>query len=219
MHVATSSKTLIHMRHLGQTHERAARQLGVLILVLSAHALVVIVLGSSGRVDRRRSLSPIEHPTTLVWLELESPTVQPEADQGPKRHPSAGAHSAHEDRARGTSGAAASKSTGEESDSTAIHPEAAPRIDWHRELDDTVEALMPKMIREYTRLCAETERPQLKHAPGCPRSRYEGWWRPSGDLRRDLRDPDRPHTGMPGTLPPAFVKAPESLIRIRPPDP
>jgi hypothetical protein len=114
------------------------------------------------------------------------------------------------------SSAAESGRIGEASENTAITLDEAPRINWHSELDAAVEAVMPEMLREYTRLCAEAERPQVKHQGGCPRSLYEGPWRPSGNFLQDIRDPDRPRGGVPDTLPPAFPKAPQSLIRIRP---
>jgi hypothetical protein len=208
------------MRHMGQAHERAARQLGVLVLVLSAHVLVIF-LWSSGRLDRHGPLLPIEPPTVLVRLDLESPVESPRLEHPPKRQPTAGVHAARVGRAPKTSNAAESKRSDEASENTAITPGEAPRINWHSELDAAVEAVMPEMLREYVRLCAEAERPHVKHQGGCPRSRYEGPWRPKSKVLtlEDLEDPDRPRGGVPDPLPPSFPKAPQSLIRIRPPDP
>jgi hypothetical protein len=221
MLVSRNARTLVHMRHRGQAYERGRRQLGVLILVLSAHALVVIVFWSSGRLDRRRALLPIEPPTTLVQLDLESPVEQPRLEQTTKGHSIAGNHPSRANRAQGTSAAVESKHNGEASENTAITPDEGPRIDWHSELDAAVEDVTPEMLREYVRLCAEAERPHVKHQGGCPRSPYEGPWRPQGKYitLEELRDPDRPRGGVPDPLRPAFPKAPLLSIRIRPPDP
>jgi hypothetical protein len=224
MHVSTKTKTLVglsYMHPFGQNREWARRQLGVLMVVLSAHVLVVmILLLSSGRPDRPGDLLPSEPPTAVVRLDLESPAEQPRLEQTSKKPLTGGIHAVHTDRAQKTSSAAESRNSSEAGETTAISPGEAPSVDWYRELDTAVEAVTPEMIRKYTRLCAEAERPHMKHPPGCPRSRYEGPWRPSGGgnvfTLQDIRDPDRPRGGVPDALPPAFPKPPQSIVRIRP---
>lgn len=202
-----------------QAHERGVRQLGTLSLVLCAHALLVLVFCRSGPVDRQRRLSPLDPPALSVLLVLQSLAPQPRLDGARQRPRSAGVHATHVERAPTASPVAQSTRSGEASPAnpdSGIHLEEAPPIDWLRERDAAVDAVTPGMIREYTRLCAEAERPHTPHPAGCPRNRYEGPWRPSGNLLRDIRDPDRPRSGVPDALPPAFTKAPQSVVRIRP---
>lgn len=206
------------MRHRGQAYERVGRQLCIWMLVLAAHVLVVIVFWNRGPLESQPQPLPTEPPIAVVDLQ----TAQPQREQSPKgpqrlqRRATAGPPAARTDRTPITPMAGQSQPAGEADGSPAIHPDEAPRTDWYRDLDATVQALTPEMIKEYTRLCTQAERPHLKHAAGCPRSPYEGYWRPSGDLLRDIRDPDRPRSSVPDALPPAFPTAPQSVVRIRP---
>lgn len=190
------------------------------MLVLSAHALLVLVFCRSGPSDQHRRLSPLEPPAVTVLLLQPSPAAEPRLEGAPKRPLTAGVQAAHVEHAPALSPAAAPAAESERgveaSQDTSIHLDEAPRIDWQRERDAAVEAITPEMIRQYTRVCAQAERPHTAHLAGCPRSPYEGPWRPSGNLLRDIRDPDRPRSGVPDALPPAFPKAPQSVVRIRP---
>ena len=41
---------------------------------------------------------------------------------------------------------------------------------------------------------------------------YDKPWRPSGDLLKDMRDPNRPRSSVPDPLPDAFGEAPRSEV-------
>jgi hypothetical protein len=198
---------------MGEAQRRATRQLAVCLLVLGAHALVVIAFWSSGLPDRHGRLGSVETSMMVVPLELE-PARQPQ--QTPRKHPAADVHAGRTDRAPRTAAAVESPRSGEASGSTAITPQEPPHVDWQREGEAAVEAVSPGIVRQYMRLCAEAERSHLPHPPGCPRNRYEGPWRPSGNLARDLRDPDRTRDSVPDALAPAFPQAPQSVVRVRP---
>jgi len=194
----------------------AGRKLVVLMFVLDVHALALVILLWSGKqLDARRGPSPIEPTTVLLGLDLQSHDEQPPIDQRAKsRHPQ-GFKRAPANPVRTATPSAEGSRSDEVGGNAIINPEEPPRIDWQRESDAAVEAVTPNMIKEYTRLCAEADRPNTKHPAGCPRSFNEGYWRPSGNLLRDIRDPDRPRSSVPDLLP-AFPKGPPSQVRIRP---
>ena len=199
-----------------QARGQAFRQLGVLALVLSGHALLVSFWSSGWPSDTRKSLTQAEPRTTLVLLNLESRAEPPPLEQTPKAAaPAPGIGRTRADRPRKSASVAPSNAGGEPSESTAINPGGArttPRTDWQRELETAVEAVAPEMIREYTRLCAEAERTHAPRPPGCNRRSYDGPWRPSGNLLQDMRDPDRPRSSVPDPLPEAFPRAPRSEV-------
>jgi hypothetical protein len=53
------------------------------------------------------------------------------------------------------------------------------------------------VLKEYIRLCSQAELAHAPCPPGCNRRVYDGLWRPGGNLLRDMRDPDRPHSSVP----------------------
>ena len=81
-----------------------------------------------------------------------------------------------------------------------------PKIDWQLEIDIAVQAMMPKMVKEEQRRCAEAERTHAVRPFGCKVRYYDKPWRPSGDLLKDMRDPNRPRSSVPDPLPDAFGK-------------
>lgn len=193
----------------------SGRHLGVLTFVISAHVLAVVLLLLAGRSNTRT----IEPPVVLLSLDLESPAEQPRIEETrPRsiqgRHPE-GVKAARANPVQEAAPSTESGRSGEAGGNAIINPEEPPRIDWRRESDAAVEDVLPNMIEKYTRLCAEADRPHTKHPAGCPRSFNEGYWKPSGNLLRDIRDPDRPRSSVPDLLP-AFPKAPPSEVRIRP---
>lgn len=198
-----------------KARRKAFRRFGALALVLGGHVLVISSLLSSGPSDRRKGIAQTEPPVELVLLSLESPFEQPRSEQTRETAPAAGVGGTHTNRPQKSSRAALSEPSGEASSSTAINPDETgviPRTDWQRELETSVETVMPGMIKEYTRLCDEAERNHAPRPPGCNRRSFDGPWRPSGDLLRDMRDPDRPHSSVPEPLPEAFPKAPRPEV-------
>jgi hypothetical protein len=194
---------------------KAFRQFGVVTLVLGGHVLVISLLLSSGPWDRRKGLAQTEPPVELVLLNLESPSEQPRSEQTPETAPASGVGRTHTDRPRKASRTAPSEPNAEASTNTAITPDETgviPKTDWQRELETSVETVMPGMIKEYTRLCDEAERTHAPRPPGCNRRSFDGPWRPSGNLLQDMRDPDRPHSSVPDPLPEAFPKAPRPEV-------
>jgi hypothetical protein len=194
-----------------KVRRKAFRHLGVVTLVLGGHVLVISFLLSSGPWDRRRGLAQTEPPLELVLLNLESTSERPRPEQAGETAPASGVGRAHIDRPRKDSRTAPSEPSGEAGTSTAISPDETgviPRTDWQRELEISVETVMPGMIKEYTRLCDEAERAHAPRPLGCNRRSFDGPWRPSGNLLQDMRDPDRPHSSVPDPLPEAFPKAP-----------
>ena len=193
----------------------ACRHLGVLTLVLGGHVLVISLWLSSRPWDGRKGAVQTEPPTKLVLLNLESPSEPPGSEQAHETAPASGVGRTHIDRPRKASRAVPSEPGGEASTSTAINPDekgVIPRTDWQRELETSVERVMPGMIKEYTRLCDEAERAHAPRPPGCNRRSFDGPWRPSGNLLQDMRDPDRPHSSVPDPLPEAFLKAPRPEV-------
>jgi len=189
------------------------------MFVLGVHTLALVILLWTGMpLDTRRGPSLIEPTPVFLGLDLQSPSEQPRIEQSPQRrksrHPE-GLKGAPANPVRRTAPSAEGSRSDEAAGSAVINTEEPPRINWQRESDAAVEAVMPNMIKEYIRLCAEADRPQTKHPAGCPRSFNEGYWRPSGNLLRDIRDPDRPRSSVPELLP-AFPKGPPSQVRIRP---
>ena len=161
------------------------------------------VLLSSGRPpDARKRVARAEQEMILTLLELEP-------DKEPPR-PAASTRRARIDRTRKAPKSSA-KPTGENSEAESA---ITPKIDWWGEIESTNTAAEDNMVREYTQRCAEAELKRAPRPPGCPRRGFEGPWRPSGDLARDLYDPDRPWdwSSVPEALPPAFSKAPRSVV-------
>ena len=196
-----------------KARRKVFRHFGILTLVLGGHVLVISLLLSGGRWDTRKDLAQTESPTALVLLNLESPFEQPRLKQTPETAPTAGVGRSRTNRPRKSSGTAPSEPSGEAS--TAINPGETgviPGTDWRRELETSVETVMPEMIKEYTRLCAEADRNHAPRPPGCNRRSFDGPWRPSGNLLQDMRDPDRPRSSVPDPLAEPFPKAPRPEV-------
>jgi|KBSSwiStaDraftv2_1062776.scaffolds.fasta_scaffold13322_2 hypothetical protein len=196
-----------------QAQGQAFRRFGVLALVLSGHVLLVILFSSSRPSDTDKGPARTEPRAVLMLLNLESRAKQPPLEQTPETPSVAGASRTRADRARKPSGVAPIEPRGEASKSTAINSDevaVTPKIDWQREMETAVETVTPEMIKEWLQLCARAERAHAPRPPGCNRRSYEGPWRPSGNLLKDMYDLDRPPSSVPDPLPEAFPKAPRS---------
>ena len=80
-------------------------------------------------------------------------------------------------------------------------------------MEAAVASMVPQFEREDRRRCAEAERTRAPRPFGCKRRYYDMPWQPSGNLFKDMRDPERPRGGVPDALPDAFLKAPRPLVR------
>ena len=83
-----------------------------------------------------------------------------------------------------------------------------PKIDWQLEIEAAVQTMTPKLVKEEERRCAEAERTHAARPFGCKIRYYDKPWRPSGDLLRDMRNPNRPRSSVPDPLPDAFGTMP-----------
>jgi hypothetical protein len=178
---------------------------------LSGHVLLAMLLSSGRPADKRQGLAQTEPQTSLVLLDLESPAEQAPVKQKSGTPPAASSSRTRTNLPRKSESAAPSVSGGETNPGTAINPGAAgiiPKIDWYREMEIAVETVSPKLVERYVQLCAQAERAHAPRPPGCNRRSFEGPWRPTGDWRLDMYDPDRPRSSVPDPLPPAFPEAP-----------
>jgi hypothetical protein len=199
-----------------QAQGRVLRRFGVLAVVLGGHVLLVLLLSSSRPSDTRKGIPRTEPRTILVLLDLEPRAEEPPTKQTPKTPPTPGASRTRTDRPRKAPGEVPGKDSGETSESTAsVAPDQSggiPRIDWQLEMETTARAMGPRMLNELQRRCDEAERDRAPRPPGCGRRSFDEPWRPSGDFARDMRDPDRPRSSVPGPLPPAFPNAPRPQV-------
>jgi len=187
----------------------AFRRFGLLSIVLGGHVLLGVLLSSNRPPHARKRMAHTEHEMILTLLELEFHKEQPQPAASTKR--------VRIDRTRKMPKSSATKRTGETRSRETANPAesaVAPKIDWWGEIENTDTAAEDHMVREYTQRCAEAELKRAPRPPGCPRRSFEGPWRPSGDMARDLHDPDRPWdwSSVPDALPPAFPKAPRSVV-------
>jgi len=160
--------------------------------------LVVILLSRSRPPDTRTKPRSV-----LMLLDLESRDELPSPERKPETRSAA--------HPRKSPSAGPRESSGKAIESTAASPGKAdviPKIDWDRE----IQSVIPKIIAEYVRRCAEAARTHAPRPPGCNRRSYDGPWRPSGNQLLDMRDPDRPRSSVPDPLPPAFPEAPRSVV-------
>jgi hypothetical protein len=183
---------------------------------LSGHVLLAMLLLSSRPSDKRNGSVRTEPRTSLVLLDLESPAEQEPVKKSSETPPAASSSRTRENPPRKSLSVAPSEPSGETNQSTAISPGASgviPKIDWYREMEIAVEAVSPKLIESYVQLCGRAERAHAPRPPGCNRRSFEGPWRPTGDWRLDMYDPDRPRSSVPDSLPPAFPEAPRLEVQ------
>jgi hypothetical protein len=192
-----------------QVRGEAFRRFGLLAIVVGGHVLFGVLLSNGRPQDARKRVARTEPETTLTLLDLEF--------RDEKSQPATSAQRARIDRARKLTKSSVTNRTGETSDGAAVNSvesAIAPKIDWWGAIENTDTAAEANMLREYTQRCAEAELKRAPRPPGCPRRSFEGPWRPSGNMAQDLRDPDRPWnwSSVPDALPPAFSKAPRSVV-------
>ena len=87
-----------------------------------------------------------------------------------------------------------------------------PKLDWQLQMEIAVQAMMPKMAKEAQYQCAEAERTHAARPFGCKRRYFDKPWQPSGDLLKDMRDPERPRSSVPDPLPDAFGQVPRAEV-------
>jgi hypothetical protein len=199
-----------------QVQGRAFRQFGVLAIVVGGHMLLVLLLSSSRPSDMRKGIPGTEPRTTLVLLDLEPRAQESPAKQTPRTPPTPNASRKRTERPRKTSGEVPGKNNSGASESTAsVAPDQSggvPAIDWQLEMETTARSMGPRMLKELQRRCEAAERVRAPRPPGCGRRSFDEPWRPSGDIARDMRDPDRPRSSVPDALPPAFPTAPRPQV-------
>lgn len=195
---------------MGQVRGRALRPLSVLGIVVAGHLLVALLLLSSRPAHPGRG--PPEITTFLVVLNLN----RPHSEEAPAGAPSGGPQTAspkHAVRPRKMPRSVPSEDGQDTRESSA--PDASgvnPKKDWRREMDATLQAVMPKIQTQWQRQCDEAERAHALRLPGCNRRSYDEPWRPSGSLLQDLRDPDRPWSSVPDLPRNPFPEAPRPQV-------
>jgi hypothetical protein len=151
----------------------------------------------------------------LLLLNVEQRAEPPSVKQVPATPHTARASHTREDRPRKTPSEVPGDN-GETSESATItapdESHSIPKIDWQLEIEIAVQAMTPKMVKEEQRRCAEAERTHAVRPFGCKVRYYDKPWRPSGDLLKDMRDPNRPRSSVPDPLPDAFGKAPRAEV-------
>ena len=87
-----------------------------------------------------------------------------------------------------------------------------PKADWQLEAKIAVGSVMPQIEREDRRRCAEAEWTHAVRPFGCKKRYYDKPWQVSGNLLKDMRDPERPRGGTPDPLSDAFLSAPLPVV-------
>lgn len=179
---------------MDRSRKRALRS-AILALVLAAHILGLTLL------SLRRAThpgAPVETQVLLLTDQRLAPTVVKPA---PAR--------ARADRSPVPSSERISE--GPPITSMSDSP-SAPKTDWRLESEITVAAMMPKLDREQRRRCEEARWTHEARPFGCPKRYYDQAWQPSGDLLKDMHDPDRPRGGAPDPLADAFLAPPLPVV-------
>lgn len=202
-----------------RTQGQAFHRSGVLVLVFAGHVLLLFFISSNRYSNTRKILARAEAPTALLLLNMEQRAEPPPVKQMSETPHTTSASRRRKDRAREIPGKAPGNE-GETSGSAAIttpdEARSTPKIDWQLETDVAVQAMLPKLVMQEERRCAEAERTRAARPFGCKIRYYDKPWRPSGDLLKDMRDPNRPRSSVPDPLPDAFGKAPRSVVFAKP---
>ena len=198
-----------------RTQGEVFRQSGVLVFVFAAHVLLLLFISSGPHSNTRKALARAEAPAALLLLNLEPRAEPPPVKQTPETPRTASASRTRKDRPRKTPSEVPGE-TGERSESAAItapdESRSNPKVDWQLEIEIAVQAMTPKMVEEEEHRCAEAERTHAARPFGCKVRYYDKPWQPSGDWLKDMRDPNRPRSSVPGPLPDAFGKAPRAEV-------
>jgi hypothetical protein len=188
-----------------RTDGQALRKSSALLFVVAAHLLLLFVLIGS-HISLRKT-STAEEIVTLVlpMSEKQSAKVLPQTE---------GANSAPPPKHRGHENVKKPVP----SPSAAIEPDtiSAPnsnnssgKIDPQLEIQKSLELMLPSLVKAQEIRCAEAERNHARRPFGCQQRYYDKhFWEPSGNLLKDMRDPERPRSSAPDPLPPAFGRAP-----------
>jgi hypothetical protein len=200
-----------------RTQGQAFRQSGVLVLVFAGHVLLLLLFISSSRhSNTRKALARAEAPAVLLLLNVEQRAEPPPVKQTPETPHTASASHTRKDRPRKTPSEVSGDNGGETSESAPIsapdESRSIPKIDWQLETEIAVQAMTPKMVKAEEHRCAEAERTHAARPFGCKLRYYDKPWRPSGDLLKDMRDPNRPRSSVPDPLPDAFGKLPRAEV-------
>jgi hypothetical protein len=197
------------------TQGRAFRQSGVLVLVFAGHVLLLLFISSNRHSNTRVALERAEAPAMLLLLNVKQP-AEPLPMKQPQEIPhTTSASRTRKDHPRETPGELPGN-IGEPGESAAItapgESHSIPKIDWQLEIENAVQATTPKLVKEEQRRCAEAERTHAARPFGCKTRYYDKPWQPSGDLLKDMRDPNRPQSSVPDPLPDAFGKLPRAEV-------
>jgi hypothetical protein len=203
-----------------RTQGQAFRQSGVLVVVFAGHVLLLLLFISSSRhSNARKALARAETRAVLLLLDMEQRAEPPPVKQTPETPRTASASRTRKDRPRQTPSEVPGDN-GEASESAAItapgESRRIPKIDWQLEMGIAVQAMTPKMVKEEEHRCAQAERTHAARPFGCKTRYYDKPWRPSGDLLKDMRDPNRPRSSVPDPLPDAFGKLPRAEVLEEP---
>jgi hypothetical protein len=177
--------------------------------------LLLLFISSSPHSNRRKAVARAEGPAVLLLLNVEQRAEPLSVKQMPQTPPTASASRRSKDRPREIPSKVPGNN-GETIEIAAItapdESRSTPKIDWQLETEIAVQAMTPKMVKEAERRCAEAERTHAARPFGCKTRYYDKPWRPSGDLLKDMRDPNRPRSSVPDPLPDPFGKMPRSEV-------
>lgn len=187
-----------------RTDGQALRKSSALLFVLAAHLLVLFVLIGS-HISFRKTPAAEEIVTLVLPMsEKQNAEVLPQAEGAnsppPKRR-------GHENAKKPIPSPSATIEP--DAISTPSSTNSYGKIDPQLEIQKSLELLLPDLVKAEEIRCAEAERNHARRPFGCQQRYYDKhFWEPSGNLLKDMRDPERPRSSAPDPLPPAFGRAP-----------